>query len=194
MTTATFTHRLIPDSIFAAPADSLPQPIVPLIGVLGQLADLLDSMSDEQYRTRPVGPVSSNVGGHVRHCLDHIESLLSGVESGLIDYDQRQRGTDVETNRMSARAAIGRLQRRLRSFPLDSEERDLSLSAIVQPGSAPVEVTTSVGRELVFVLSHTIHHNALIAVMAKTLGVPVPEHFGYAPSTLDHKEKARCVR
>ena len=194
MTNTILDHRSIPDSIFTSLAGSLPAPIVPLIGVLEQLSDLLEAMSDEQYRTRPVGPVSSNVGGHVRHCLDHIEALLSGVESGLIDYDQRQRGTDIETSRISARAAIGWLQRRLRSFPLDSEERGLSLSAIVQPGSPSVEVETSVGRELVFVLSHTIHHNALIAVMAKTLGVPLPEHFGYAPSTLDHMEKAKCVR
>jgi len=59
---------------------------------------------------------------------------------------------------------------------------------------APVEVETTVGRELAFVLSHTVHHNALIAVMAKTLGVPVPERFGYAPSTIVHLEKTACAR
>ena len=58
----------------------------------------------------------------------------------------------------------------------------------------PTEVETTAGRELAFVLSHTIHHNALIDVMARTLGVPVPDRFGYAPSTIAHLEKAACVR
>jgi uncharacterized damage-inducible protein DinB len=57
-----------------------------------------------------------------------------------------------------------------------------------------MEVETTVGRELAFVLSHTVHHNALIAVMARTLGVPVPDLFGYAPSTIAHLEKAACAR
>ncbi len=58
----------------------------------------------------------------------------------------------------------------------------------------PVQVETTVGRELAFVLSHTIHHNALIGVMAAMLGVPVPDRFGYAPSTLVHLEKRACAR
>jgi hypothetical protein len=58
----------------------------------------------------------------------------------------------------------------------------------------PTEVETTVGRELAFVLSHTVNHNALIAVMALTLGVPVPDRFGYAPSTIAHLEEVTCVR
>jgi hypothetical protein len=57
-----------------------------------------------------------------------------------------------------------------------------------------VHVETTVGREFAFVLSHTVHHNALIAVIAKLLGVQVPERFGYAPSTLAYLEHRRCAR
>jgi len=66
--------------------------------------------------------------------------------------------------------------------------------AMVSSCLPPTEVETTAGRELAFVLSHTIHHNALIDVMARTLGVPVPDRFGYAPSTIAHLEKAACVR
>jgi uncharacterized damage-inducible protein DinB len=171
----------------------LPATVLPLLGVLGQLADLLAEMTDEQYLEKPF-PGSGAVGGHVRHCLDHIDALLSAVERGVIDYDLRKRGTDVETSRSSALAAIRKQERRLLCLRPGCEDKPLRLSAIVHPGLPPVEATTSVGRELAFVLSHTIHHNALVAVLAKTLGVPVPDRFGYAPSTLAHLEKSTCVR
>jgi uncharacterized damage-inducible protein DinB len=168
--------------------------VAPLVAVLDQLADLLDAMSDEQYRTKPHEVVSSSTGGHVRHCLDHIESLLAALEGGVLDYDRRQRGTDVETSRAAALAVLRRQQRHLQEVGGGSADRSLRLSAIIHPEMAPMELVTTVGRELVFVLSHTIHHNALIAVIARALGVSVPERFGYAPSTLAHQEKRTCAR
>jgi uncharacterized damage-inducible protein DinB len=177
------------------PADGrLPAAIRPLIAVLRQLAEVVGALSDEQYQQKPVRVVSSNVGGHVRHCLDHVDALLSGIEEGTINYDRRRRGTDIETSRRAALAAIGRQERQLLDVPPGSEGRPLRLTALVSSALPPVELETSVGRELAFVLSHTIHHNALIDVQARTLGVPVPERFGYAPSTLAHLEKTSCVR
>jgi uncharacterized damage-inducible protein DinB len=172
----------------------LPAAILPIVAVLRQLADVIRAMTDEQYRRKPVGVVSSNVGGHVRHCLDHVEAVLAGQEEGELSYDHRQRGTDVETNREVALDVIRRLERQLLAFPPHAESRPLRLSVMVSSGLPPTEVQTTVGRELAFVLSHTVHHNALIDVMARTLGVPVPDRFGYAPSTIAHLEKFACAR
>ena len=172
----------------------LPAAILPLVTVLRQLADVIRAMSDEQYRRMPVGVVSSNVGGHVRHCLDHVEALLAGIEEGELSYDHRRRGTEVETSRDAALDVIRRQERQMLAFPPHSERRPLRLSAMVSSSLPPTEVQTTVGRELAFVLSHTVHHNALIAVMALTLGVPVPDRFGYAPSTITHLERAACAR
>ena len=172
----------------------LPAAILPIITVLRQLADVIRAMTDEQYRRKPVGVVSSNVGGHVRHCLDHVEALLAGVEAGELSYDHRQRGTEVETNREAALDVIRIQERQLLALPPHVERRPLRLSAMVSSCLPPTEVETTAGRELAFVLSHTIHHNALIDVMARTLGVPVPDRFGYAPSTITHLERAACAR
>jgi uncharacterized damage-inducible protein DinB len=185
------SHRLSRE--FTPPVEP-PAAIAPLVAVLDQLADLLDAMSDEQYRSKPRDVVSSSAGGHLRHCLDHIDALLSALEGGVIDYDQRQRGTEVETSRSAALAVLRRQQRQLHTVLAGSEDRPLRLSALVHPGLPPMEADTSVGRELIFVLSHTIHHNALIAVIALALGVSVPDRFGYAPSTLAHREKRACAR
>ena len=175
------------------PPSAAPAAIMPLVAVLRQLRDLLLGMSDEQYRARPAG-LPGSVGGHVRHCLDHVAALLGALDSSSLDYDRRQRGTDVETRRAAALAAIELQTRQLLDVPTGVEGRPLRLSVIVSSDAAPVVVETTVGREMAFVLSHTIHHNALIGVLAAALGVPLPERFGYAPSTIAHLEKAKCAR
>src|SRR6516164_8962033 len=85
---------------------ALPPAVVPLVGVLRQTAALLGSLTDEQYALKPVGVVPSSVGGHVRHCLDHIDAILRGSGDGLLDYDRRERGTDVELSRAAALETI----------------------------------------------------------------------------------------
>ena len=50
-------------------------------------------------------------------------------------------------------------------------------------------------RELDFLLSHTVHHQALTAIICRLVGVEVDEEFGVAPSTLRHRERLRsCAR
>jgi uncharacterized damage-inducible protein DinB len=177
-----------PDRVGRLPA------VPPLVAVLQQLADLVGSMTDEQYARKPVGVVPSSVGGHVRHNLDHVEAVLAGLDGGLIDYDRRRRGTPVEGCRRAALEAIRRMERQLLALPDRPGRLLLRLSVLLTPDGPPAEVTTTLGRELAFALSHTIHHNSLIAVMAKLMGVPVPADFGYAPATIAHREARTCAR
>ena len=170
-----------------------PAGILAIVAVLRQLKDVISAMTDEQYRMKPVGIVSSNVAGHVRHCLDHVDALLAGIDEGELSYDHRRRGTDVETSREAALAVIRRQQRQLFALPPNVEGRPLRLSAMGSSSLPATEVDTTVGRELAFVLSHTVHHNALIAIMAQSLGVPVPDRFGYAPSTIAYLEKTESA-
>jgi len=53
----------------------------------------------------------------------------------------------------------------------------------VTPAGEVVTGWSTLGRELAFVNSHTIHHQALIAVLLELSGVQVPDHLGLAPST-----------
>ena len=43
---------------------------------------------------------------------------------------------------------------------------------------------STLSRELQFLVSHTVHHDALIAAAARALGVATEPDFGIAPSTL----------
>jgi uncharacterized damage-inducible protein DinB len=171
-----------------------PPAVRPLVGLLHQLFDLVESLSDEEYTLKPVGVVPSCVGGHVRHNLDHVAALLRGLRAGEVNYDHRDRGTEVERDRLAALAEILRLEEELAAFPWDAVSDLVNLTALVTPDRPPVTAVTSAERELAFVVSHTIHHNALIAVMVKLIGAAVPAGFGYAPSTIIHQRSRACVR
>lgn len=171
-----------------------PPAALALIAVFEQLADLLLHTSDEQYAQAPVGFVTSSLGGHYRHNLDHVTSLLQALETGELNYDHRSRGTVIETSRLAALHAIRRLQRLLLDVDEDQLMKRLELRSMVDASQRPVSMPTTVARELAFVLSHTIHHNAIIGVMARTLSIPLPDRFGYAPATIAYQEKTRCAR
>ncbi|MBI5862987.1 MAG: DinB family protein [Planctomycetes bacterium] len=172
----------------------LHDPLDLLAGLLEQLASVLDTVTDSQYTQKPVGAVASSLGGHVRHCLDHFSAFCRGAEAEWIDYDDRERGTMVETSRAAARSMITELQQRLDKLDASMLPMTLRIRSVVSGDGQVLESTTSLGRELAFVLSHTVHHNALLAIMCGTLGVPVPDEFGYAPSTLAHLAVIACAR
>ncbi len=165
-----------------------------LAATVAQLADILAAMSDDQYLRKPVGVFQSSVGGHVRHCLDHVSALLSGITTGVIDYEQRERGGEIETRRDAALSLARTLAKSVREIGGSADPRSAVVAVTMyDPGCAPMRTESSVGRELMFVLSHTVHHNAIIAGMLATLGVAMPTGFGYAPATIAHLRQTECA-
>src|SRR5262249_127186 len=156
--------------------------VLPLVTVLRQLATLLDGMTDEQYRSNPSG-FTSTIGGHVRPSPDHVDALLAAPSPRPLHYSTRPPPPPPPP---SPPVAITRQERQLREWTQHAEGPPLRLTVLMSSALPAFEFGTTLGRELAFVLSHTIHHNALIAVMARALELAVPERFGYAPSTLAH--------
>ncbi len=165
-----------------------------LLASLRQLADLLHAISDEQYISKPKQIAASSIGGHVRHCLDHVSALIVGMREGTVDYDRRERGSMVESCRFAAIAFLAKQMTVLSRLGKVHRQRRLRLVTIVDSALPEIELATTIGREMVFVLSHTIHHNALIAVIAQSVGAKVPERFGYAPSTIAYLESNQCAQ
>jgi hypothetical protein len=157
--------------------------LAPLETLLGQLAWVLRRLEDSHYCAQQARGISGSVGGHVRHCLDHISALTSGVARGQVSYDHRRRGTAVESCRAAALLELQRVARDLKALPAHDLDRPLVLRAALDTGGAPVRVSSTVGRELVFVVSHTIHHLAMIALLLRDFSIDVPPRFGYAPTT-----------
>ena len=172
-----------------APAGSAAPVAQPVVALLRELAGVVAQLSPEQYTRRADDAFfKGTVGGHVRHCLDHARSLLDGLPSGVIDYDHRVRGTTIETDPLAARDEIRRLRHLAEEAAQQSAATALRVVVMPTRDGSSMELESTLGRELAFVLSHTIHHNATIKGMAVNMGVALPTAFGYAPSTLAHHD------
>lgn len=161
----------------------------PLVELLDQLRDIITAVTPQQYAQHPVGPIESSIGAHIRHCLDHVAAFVAFIRSDgrVLDYDRRERGTAVETDSQAAMSRIVDLQKSLADLPLMTDEQ-IPVRTVLSPSRAAIVTTSSIGRELSFVIHHTIHHNAIIHVIVKLLGSQTSASFGVAPSTLVYRE------
>ena len=157
--------------------------VVPLTALLGQIEWVLQRVDDRDYTVQRAVGISGSIGSHIRHSLDHVVALTAGAAAGRIDYDLRRRGTAVESCRASALLELDRIARELRTLTSSDLDRSLELVAAMDQDGTQLTAATSVGRELAFVMSHTIHHLAVIALLLRDLGIEVPPRFGYAPTT-----------
>ncbi|MFN7983563.1 MAG: DinB family protein [Vicinamibacterales bacterium] len=151
--------------------------------LLDDLASVLRTVPSEIYRARFANAVTGSIGEHVRHCLDHVSALVTANASVPLSYDARHRGTCVETEPAAAVEHIATLRSELATWPTSTLDEPLSLLSQITADGQMVTSRSTVARELVFVMNHTIHHQAIIGVLLATHGHPVPGRFGHAPST-----------
>jgi uncharacterized damage-inducible protein DinB len=151
--------------------------------LLGRLARLLDELAVADYACSVEALGGASIGGHVRHCIDFVESLLGRAGDGRLDYDCRPREERLETDPRHARERLDALAEALRR-----DRAPAGALAVKQDGgpSGPW-ADSSAERELLALASHTLHHMALIAVALRLGGRPVPADFGVAPSTQRHR-------
>jgi uncharacterized damage-inducible protein DinB len=166
-----------------APIVTAERPHAALACLLDELATVLRRVSSTVYTARSFPAVSGSIGQHVRHILDHVAGLCATAPSGVLSYDRRERGTDVEADLSAALRMIGRLKAALTRFDQCDEDAPITLTSVLAHGAAPVAVQSTLAREILFVISHTVHHQALIAVLLSAAGRSVPDAFGLAPST-----------
>ncbi len=158
------------------------------IRLLDKVSELLACLDEETYvKTSPVF-LNSAIGGHVRHCLEHYQSLISGLPEGRVNYDNRPRDPLVEAQPEAAQRRVNELREKLTAlFSTSSTQEIVILMDHGAVSSEGVWQKSSPGRELQFLISHTIHHYALIAGLCRLHGVAISKEFGVAPSTLRHR-------
>jgi len=174
------------------PSASIQTAIQANLAVIHQGITLLQQLGSERYRQRVPVCYNASVGGHLRHIIEHYQSFLQGLGSGEIDYEKRARDPLIENDPTYAGGTLEAIAEQLGDWSALLTNHPLGLAAETTPG---VTTTTSVLRELEFLLSHTIHHYALVAVMARLQGHEPEPSFGVAPSTLKFQQaQALCAR
>jgi uncharacterized damage-inducible protein DinB len=150
---------------------------------LDDIAAIVMSIDDATYAARPIAGVSGSIGEHVRHCLDHIGALVGSTGSMPLSYDRRERGTAVERDAAEALRLIMRLKSAVARWSERSLDEPICVASMLTASGDSVTGWSTLGRELAFVNSHTIHHQAMIAVLLSLAGVEVPDRLGLAPAT-----------
>lgn len=164
-----------------------PVSTVPLLALVEQLAGFVRSVERDRYAEAVDATGVGAMGGHVRHSIDHLLAWARGLESGVIDYDDRVRGTPIETEPDAALQALQSFAETLRSVHVRRLAEPVTVRTALSATGEKVSVPSTLARELAFVFSHTVHHNAIISAMANACGMPLPEGFGVAPSTLAYR-------
>ncbi|MGD9629639.1 MAG: DinB family protein [Pyrinomonadaceae bacterium] len=150
-----------------------------VLNEFGHAIRLIKSLEDDLYAG--TSEDRGSIGAHFRHNLDVGANFLKGLETGTIDYGNRERDERVERSRLYAVQRFERLICRMKALPNETLETMVLVRSEVDPC---VCHTSSVARELEFLHSHTVHHHAMIAEKLRSLGVNVKADFGVAPSTL----------
>jgi hypothetical protein len=159
--------------------------------VLAQGERLLQSLSDGQYAGLHCEASDASIGAHYRHSLEHFKLMFEALQQGEIDYDQRARDHSLENERSLALALTRDLRNTARFLGPAQLER--AIEARCQTSydcAAPSSAASSVGREVMFAVSHAMHHYALIAMICRLQKIPLPQNFGTSPSTLQYQRQS----
>ena len=165
--------------------------------VLEQAVGVLNRLDDRTYAVGGAHGDRSAIGVHFRHVFDHYHAFLRGLASDEIDYDQRQRQVPLEQDRRLALAAAHGLIADLSRLPPELADREVRVTvrSMTSCEGSPDWSRSTLKRELQFLVSHTVHHYALIKELLRLEGFEAGEEFGVAPSTLAANRTApACAR
>lgn len=153
--------------------------------LLIDVSELISQLNNENYGKNLSVLNLNSIGKHVRHILDLFECLLDS-ENGIINYDERKRNPETETNK---EFAIEKIQNIIQNL----EKLNLKQSIVLKQklNDAFCEINSSVERELLYNIEHCVHHLAIIRIGIENnfKSVQLPENFGVAHSTISHREQ-----
>ena len=151
---------------------------------LDALSNLLDLLTDEQYRYKIEHLAKASIGSHTRHIIELAQCMVDGYHKGEIDYINRKRNLVLESDKILAQSELISLVSKIRLS-------DKQLRVVVEEsGEMEVqEVFTTFFREVIYNTEHSVHHLALIRVALIEMKLDVVNaNFGVANSTIKYKQ------
>ena len=156
-----------------------------LSNVLGQLRTLVSLLEDEKY-TRTLSSLNgATIGQHIRHVLEFYLCLFRVLESvnPVVNYGNRRRDTYLEAERAKALDTIRYIETQLQKYT-----QDRALTLISPTEGAEIQASSSLYREYIFNLDHTVHHMALLRIGVQEADplLTLDDSFGVAKETIEH--------
>lgn len=150
---------------------------------INELNVFLNTIDDAMFTTRSARHTfSGSIGAHSRHVIEFYRQFITSFTTGVIDYDRRERNGEIENSRSLAIEELSQIAAELNKMNLN--ENDM----IEYAGNNKI-TPTSIGRELGYLAEHTVHHFALIRLIAEAEGFSFASFpdFGIAKSTLSYR-------
>jgi len=157
-----------------------------ILAVVQQIQQVLEQLEPHEYR-HPLPEFEGNtIGQHFRHILEFFQCLEQGISKGIIDYAARERNLLYEDSPNLTAAAFAAFAGSLPSFR-DSD--NVEIKAEFGGQERPHYIST-VGRELMFVYDHAIHHLAIIKIglICHCPHVQADKDLGVSPSTIKARD------
>ena len=153
---------------------------------LDELLYLLNQLSDQDYSRSCPALSNATIGEHTRHILEMFQCLENCYDSGILNYDHRERNNRIQTEAECAKQCIATIKTGLKS-----ENKIMYLEQMID--GFTVRIQSNYYRELLYNLEHCVHHQALIKVAVLQLeNISVDENFGVARSTIEYRKQ--CVQ
>ncbi|KRB57180.1 hypothetical protein [Flavobacterium sp. Root186] len=153
---------------------------------LDELTDLLNQLSDKDYSKSCLALSNATIGEHTRHILEMFQCLQNGYDSGIINYDNRERNNRIQTETDFAKQCITEIK-----AGLQSENKIMFLEQFID--GLTMRIQSNYYRELLYNLEHCVHHQALIKVAVLQFeNILIDDNFGVARSTIEYRKQ--CVQ
>jgi len=150
---------------------------------IDDIQTLVENLDPSQYTQKLEVLSGVSVGSHVRHILEFYLAIFKTSQLEIC-YDDRGRDIRIETDTVFAILIVRQIRGSLNNITSDMP-MILKASFSIE-SDEPIEFGTSLFRELVYVLEHSIHHLAIIKIGMKYLGIKeeLIRNFGLAPATI----------
>lgn len=150
---------------------------------LNELVSLLNQLSNDDFTTPCKALSNSTIGEHTRHIIEMFQCLENQYESGVVNYDRRNRDYRIQTDTDFALQCIAAVKDQL-----EKENKKIILQQIVD--SEELYIESNYFRELLYNLEHCIHHQALIKVaVLQCEHLQIDDDFGVARSTIEYRKQ-----
>ena len=116
-------------------------------------------------------------------------AVKNGFSIDVIDYNNRNRGTDIEVQMSSAYKQMLALSEWIDFLDENYSTAEFNKSIKIISEIDCFKTTnqtfkSTIARELLYLINHTIHHAAHIALICRNEGVEIPLNTGMAPCTM----------